>query len=458
MSTRVWKPAWATELGWHLVLQFAKWMYKLSRSSKKQTQIRNSWLVDHLIKFSTPNLFLHNSQENNCAEHWRLWEGVRIAWQSGKLQKNERGAETASKEDIRGTETKWCGRSREGGIYGDGTKEGRKGLTRSMQYVLLFNCSLNILKLFVMKLWSCLWQWSPQTTKGKAKEKSRIWRLSTLPFAGINEACLLSGFYGSVKCQVPGSPPWQERAVSLPLLSCILLLYVNPHLSPVFPLQTTIHWRASEWSLEMFFTPGAVISTRGLIIRSSTPVAFLELLQTFTIGEVIAYRRKLSRLLQLRGSLGLSSQAGTKLCMSAGITVAKLTNAPGLDWPSLVLGNYLASLWAPCSSKNYSWIICRSWKNFVGWKVAWTQLSHMTLIHWSCSSRKSSRSLQEIWLWDRMCRAAGPCALKLKQFQLVSSDRRWVWLLTLSNSRWLWSKAFFGSSFARRNVSAKGSQ
>lgn len=31
---------------------------------------------------------------------------MRIAWQSGKLQKNERGAEAASKEDIRGTETK----------------------------------------------------------------------------------------------------------------------------------------------------------------------------------------------------------------------------------------------------------------------------------------------------------------------------------------------------------------
>lgn len=136
---------------------------------------------------------------------------------------------------------------------------------------------------------------------------------------------------------------------------------------PIFLLSfLSIHRRASEWNLEMFFTPGAVISTRGLIIRSSTPVAFLELLQTFTIGEVIAYRRKLSRLLQLRGSLGLSSQAGTKLCVSAGITVAKLTNAPGLDRPSLVLGNYLASLWAPCSSKNYSWIICRSCKNFVG--------------------------------------------------------------------------------------------
>lgn len=28
--------------------------------------------------------------------------------------------------------------------------------------------------------------------------------------------------------------------------------------------------------------------------------------------------------------------------------------APGLDWPGGVLGNYLALLWAPCSSKNYS--------------------------------------------------------------------------------------------------------
>lgn len=240
------------------------------------------------------------------------------------------------------------------------------------------------------------------------------------------------------------------------------LLYLSAHLSPVFSLQITIHQQASECSLEMFFTPGAVISTHGLIIRSNTSVAFLELLhvgtQTFTIAEVIAYRRKLSILLQLRGSLGLCSQAGTKLCMSAGITVAKLTNAPGLNWPSLVLGNYLALLWAPCSSKNYSSIICRSCKNFVGWKVAWTQLSHMTLIHWSCSSRKSSKSLQEIWLQDRMCRAAESCALKLKKFQLVSLDRRWVRLLNHSNSSWPWSKAFFVSSFARRKISAKGSQ
>lgn len=302
-----------------------------------------------------------------------------------------------------------------------------------------------------MKLWSCLWQWSPQTIREKAKEKSRIWRLSTLPFAGINEACLLSGFYGSVKCQVPGSPPWQEHAASLSLPSHFLFLYLSPHLSPIFSFQTTIYHWASECTFEMFFTPGAVIST-----GSNTSVAFLELLHlcthTFTIAEVTAYRRKLSKLLQLRGSLGLCSQAGTKLCMSAGITVAKLMNAPGLDWPSLVLGNYLALLWAPCSSKNYSWIICRYCKNSVGWKVAWTQLFHQTLINCNCSSRKSSKCLQEIWVWDRIWRAAEPCALKLTKILLVSLDGRWVLLLPYSNGSWPWSKAFFGSSFARRKI------
>lgn len=165
-----------------------------------------------------------------------------------------------------------------------------------------------------MKLWSCLWQWSSQTVRGKAKEKSRIWRLSTLPFAGINEACLLSGFYGSVKCQVPGSPPWQECAVSPPILYS--LLYFSPHLSPVFSLQTTIHWWASECSLEMFLTPGAVISTHGLLIRSNTSVAFLELLhlgtQTFTTAAVIAVQTSAAQ--RFRGSMLSSRDKVVHVC------------------------------------------------------------------------------------------------------------------------------------------------
>lgn len=166
-------------------------------------------------------------------------------------------------------------------------------------------------------------------------------------------------FYSFLKCQVSPWLSWQKHAVSLfptlhpvPIPPC-------PHLSPDFSLPNPIHW----WTFEVF-TLGTEISMNGLIFRSTifTAVAFLvplhlngiSSMQAITIAGVIVYRRKLFRLLQLWGSLDLCSQAGTKLCTSAGITVAKLMAASGLDWPALVLGNYLASLWAPCPSENYS--------------------------------------------------------------------------------------------------------
>lgn len=170
-------------------------------------------------------------------------------------------------------------------------------------------------------------------------------------------------FYSFLKCQMPPRLSWQKHIINLPppihpLYLSVFIPLLTFHSNPLSTDGTlnVVSKHFSHWGLQFSQMDSLLGVTHhyGCIIPGVVTLNGVSSTQTITIVKMTAYRRKLFRPLQLRGSLALCSQAGTTLCVSAGITMAKLMDSPGLDWPGLVLGNYLALLWAPCSSKKYS--------------------------------------------------------------------------------------------------------